>query len=370
MKIPLVDLRAQYAGIRPEIQEAVNGVIESMAFVGGPAVGQLERAFADYCQTAHGVATSSGTTALHLAFAALDLKPGDEVILPSHTFIATAEMLRLCGATIRFVDTDEESFCLDPEKVREALNERTRLVLAVHLYGHPADMDALQEAVKGSRAEVMEDAAQAHGALYKGRRTGGLAELAAFSFYPGKNLGAYGDAGMVTTSSDAYAARMQSLANHGRDEKYTHKEEGYNYRMDTIQAAVLLVKLRRLEKWNAARRHWAARYTEKLSALDEVRCPRVSGDVEHVYHLYVVRVPRRDAVLAELHASGIGAGIHYPVPLHLQPAYAHVGLERGALPVTERVADEIISLPMYPELDEGKVDTVVEALKSALSRTR
>ncbi|MBU1702053.1 MAG: DegT/DnrJ/EryC1/StrS family aminotransferase [Candidatus Eisenbacteria bacterium] len=369
MKIPLVDLRAQYHTLRPDIQEAVTEVIESMAFIGGPAVSQFERAFADYCQTSSAVGCSSGTTALHLAFMGLGIKPGDEVIVPSHTFIATAEMLPLLGAKVRFAEIDETTYNIDPNSVRELINERTRLVVAVHLYGQPADMDSLRAICDEHDIMLMEDAAQAHGALYKGRRVGGLATPAAFSFYPGKNLGAYGDAGIVTAASEEMATQMSNLANHGRRDKYLHNEEGFNYRMDTIQAAVLLVKLRHLDKWNEARRHWASRYTEKLAAVEEVITPRVSPDVEPVFHLYVIRVPRRDAVLAELHQAGIGAGIHYPVPLHLQPAYRHIGMQKGDLPITERVASEIISLPMFAELDEEKVDKVVEALKAAIQRT-
>jgi len=369
VKIPLVDLKAQYATIREEIREAVDEVLESTAFVGGPAIARFEQAFASFCGAGHGVATSSGTTALHLAYLASGVGPGDEVIVPGHTFIATAEMVRLCGATLRFADIDEATYCLDPASVERLITKKTRLVVAVHLYGHPADMEALERVAGPRGVPVLEDAAQAHGAQYKGRPVGGLADLATFSFYPGKNLGAYGDAGIVTARSEEKASLMRRLSDHGRQGRYVHTGRGYNYRMDTLQAAVLLVKLRRLESWNAARRRWASLYGEMLAGADGIRTPRPSRDVDPAWHLYVVRVPNRDAVVEELHGAGIGVGVHYPVPLHLQPAYGDLGMREGDLPVTERVSKEVISLPIYPELGEDGVSYVAEALKKAVGRT-
>jgi dTDP-4-amino-4,6-dideoxygalactose transaminase len=370
VKIPLVDLKAQYQTIRSEIREAIDEVLETTAFIGGPANKQLEKAFADFCQVPEAVVCDSGTSALHLAFVALGVGPGDEVILPSWTFVATGETVCATGAKVRFVDIDETTYCMDPESVRKSLTDRTKLVVAVHIYGHPCDMDALNDVVKGRNVTVIEDAAQSHGALYKGHRVGGLGPVATFSFYPGKNLGAYGDGGMVTVRDAEMADRIRRLSDHGRGDKYTHRELGYNYRMDTMQAAILLVKLRHLEKWNEARRNWASVYTEKLAGVEEVQCPQVSPDVVPVYHLYVVRVPRRDAVFAELKEAGIGAGVHYPVPLHLQPSFEFMGMKEGDLPLTEKVAGEVLSLPLYPELDEEKADYVVETLKSALVKTR
>lgn len=370
MKIPLVDLKAQYQTIRSEIREAIDEVLETTAFIGGPANRQLEKAFAEFCQVPEAAVCDSGTSALHLAYTALGLGPGDEVIIPSWTFVATAETVCAAGARVRFADIDEATYCMDPESVRRCLTDKTKLVVAVHIYGHPCDMDRLNEVVKGRNVTVMEDAAQSHGALYKGRRVGGLGPVATFSFYPGKNLGAYGDGGIVTMKDAVMADRVRRLADHGRGDKYTHNELGFNYRMDTMQAAILLVKLRHLEKWNEARRQWASVYTEKLADVGEVLCPTSSPDVEPVYHLYVIRVPRRDAVLAELREAGIGAGVHYPLPLHLQPSFEFMGMKEGELPITERVAHEVLSLPLYPELGEEKIDYVVETLKSALVKTK
>jgi dTDP-4-amino-4,6-dideoxygalactose transaminase len=370
VKIPLVDLKAQRETIRRELQDAMEEVLETTAFVGGPQIARFEEAFARFCEAPHAVACASGTAALHLALVALGIGPGDEVVVPSFTFTATAEMVRWCGARVRFADIDEATYCLSPETVRPALTERTRLVIAVHLYGQPADMDGLEALLAPRGIALLEDAAQAHGARYKGRRVGSLTPVATFSFYPGKNLGAYGDAGAVTTREAGMAERIRRLADHGRAEKYTHEEPGFNYRMDSLQAAVLLVKLRHLEDWNAARRHWASRYTEFLSGVEEVVPPAVAPEREHVFHLYVVRVPHRDAVLASLREAGVGAGVHYPLPLHLQPAYRDLGYGEGSLPVCERLAREVLSLPLYPELDEEKVRYVVEQLKRALQRAR
>ena len=365
MQIPLVDLKAQYARIRPEIEAAVRETIESTAFIGGPQVEALEREFAEYLGMPHAVGVSSGTSALHLALIAAGIGPGDEVILPSHTFIATAEVIQRCGARARFAEIDEQSFNLDPSGLEAALTARSRAIIPVHLYGHAADLDPILSFAEKHRLRVIEDAAQAHGARYRGRRCGGIASLAAFSFYPGKNLGAYGDGGLVAASDPEEADRMRRLANHGRLDKHRHSEEGYNYRLDGLQAAILRVKLRHLDTWNEERRRAARWYDERLAAVPPVRCPHVASWAEHVYHLYVVRVPDRDRVLAHLHAHGVGAGLHYPVPLHLQPAYAHLGYREGDFPVTEAICREIISLPIYPELTEAQVDRVAEMLRSA-----
>lgn len=366
MEIPLCDLKAQYASIRDEIDAAIREVVASTRFVGGPEVAAFEEEFARFCQARRAVGVSSGTSALHLAMLAAGLGEGDEVLLPSHTFIATAEPVRALGARARFVDIDPATMNLDPSRLAEAWTPRVRLVVPVHLYGHPADIDPILALAAEREVAVIEDAAQAHGARYRGRVCGSLAPLATFSFYPGKNLGAYGDAGAVTTSDPEIAERIHRLANHGRQDKYLHQEEGFNHRLDAIQAAILRVKLRHLAAWTEGRRRVARAYTERLAGLEAVRTPQVASWAEPVWHLYVVRVPRRDAVLESLRAAGIDAGIHYPIPLHLQPAYRYLGYEEGDFPVTEEVCREILSLPIFPEMTESQVDRVVEELRKAL----
>ena len=367
MTIPLVDLVAQYHAIKPEIDAAIQGILETASFIGGKPVADFEREFARFCGARAAVGAASGTAALHLALCETGIRPGEEMITVSQTFIATAEVARMCGATVRMVDVDPRTYCMDPEALRAAIGERTRVVIPVHLYGHPADMDPILALARERGIAVIEDAAQAHGARYHGRRVGALAPLATFSFYPGKNLGAYGDAGAVLTDSDAAADHMARLANHGRAEKYEHSMEGYNYRLDALQAAVLSVKLRRLEQWNARRRAIAARYTELLGDLPEVTTPFVAPDAESVFHLYVIQVPDRDRVASKLRELGVLVQLHYPIPLHLQPAYAHLGMKRGSLPATEKIAEHCISMPCYPEMTEEQIRFVVAALKQALA---
>jgi dTDP-4-amino-4,6-dideoxygalactose transaminase len=366
MGIPLVDLKTQYARIKPEIDAAIREVVESAWFVGGPQVDAFEKEFAAYCQADHGVGVSSGPSALHLALIAAGVGPGDEVCLPTHTFIATSEVVRRCGAAIRLTEVDPETCTMDRASLERAWTPKVKAVVPVHLYGHPADMDPILEFASSRGARVIEDAAQAHGALYRGRRAGGLAPLAAFSFYPGKNLGAYGDGGFLTCASAEEADRMRRLSNHGRLDKYQHGEEGYNYRLDALQAAVLRVKLRHLDEWNEARRRAAHWYDERLAGHSSVRPIRPAPWAVPVYHLYVVRVPERDRLLAALKEEGIDAGIHYPVPLHLQPAYRHLGHTQGDFPVSEQICREILSLPIYPEINEEQVDRVAGALLRSL----
>ncbi|MFN8549729.1 MAG: DegT/DnrJ/EryC1/StrS family aminotransferase, partial [Candidatus Eisenbacteria bacterium] len=300
MQIPLVDLKAQYARIQGEVDAAISEVIHATAFIGGPAVKRFEQNFARFSGAAHGVGCSSGTSALHLALLAAGVGPGDEVITVSHTFIATAEIVRPMGARVRFVDIDLDTYCMDPAALSAAITPKTKVILPVHIYGHPADMDPIQKIAQQHGVRVVEDAAQAHGAKYNGRSCGSLAPLATFSFYPGKNLGAYGDAGMVLAESAEEAARMSSLANHGRAEKYLHNEEGYNYRLDGVQAAILDVKLKHLAQWNEERRRAARLYDERLKGVAGVTIPNVAPYAEPVYHLYVVRVAERDRVLSAL----------------------------------------------------------------------
>ena len=368
MSIPLVDLKAQYRTLKPEIDAAIREIIENTAFVGGPAVAEFEREFAAYCEAPHAVGVASGTAALHLALCAAKVQPGDEVITVTHTFIATAEMARLCGATVKLIDIDPQTYCMDLASLEAAIGPQTRVIIPVHLYGHVADMDNLNEIARKHDLFVIEDAAQSHGARYKGRRVGSLAPIATFSFYPGKNLGAYGDAGGLTLADAKMAEHVTMLANHGRSAKYGHLFEGFNYRLDAIQAAVLRVKLRHLEQWNVRRREIAARYDELLGNVEEVTRPYVSPDVEPVYHLYVIQVPDRDRVTAYLREHGVMAQLHYPVPLHLQPAYQHLGMKPGTLPVSEGVAARCISLPIFPEMTPEQIETVAGTLKEALAK--
>ncbi len=366
MGIPLVDLKAQYARIAPEIEDALRGVLSTTGFVGGPQVDAFEKEFAAYCEAPCALGVSSGTSALHLALIAAGVGPGDEVIVPANTFIATSEVVRRCGAAIRFADVDPELSTLDVAGCERAWTPRVKAILPVHLYGHPADLDPILEFARDRGVRVIEDAAQAHGARYHGRRCGGLATLGGFSFYPGKNLGAYGDAGAVTAGSAEEIDRLRRLSNHGRLDKYLHGEEGFNYRLDAMQAAILRVKLRHLDHWNEERRTAAGWYEERLRGDERIGTPRSAPWAEPVYHLYVVRVPGRDRVLARMQEAGIGAGIHYPVPLHLQPAYAHLGHREGDFPVSERLASEILSLPLFPEITPAQVDFVVETLRRAV----
>lgn len=366
-KIPLVDLKAQYATIKEEIDAAISGVITRTAFVGGPDLKAFEEEFASFCETGYAVGASSGTTALHLALLGAGVGEGDEVITVSHTFIATSEMIVRCGARVVFCEIDPATANMSPEDLRGRITKKTKAILPVHLYGCPAEMDEILAIAAEHGIAVIEDAAQAHGARYHGKRAGGISDLACFSFYPGKNLGAYGDGGIVTCRDKEMHDRLQSLANHGRFDKYVHHVEGYNYRLDGMQAAILRVKLRHIDDWNASRRRAAAWYDERLKDLPGVEIYRYPGHVEPVYHLYVIRVDGdRDAILKGLHERAIGAGIHYPVPLHLQPAYEYLEIEKGSLPHTERTAASIISLPIYPEIEEEQVDRVVGALREAM----
>jgi dTDP-4-amino-4,6-dideoxygalactose transaminase len=364
--IPLVDLAAQYETIRPDIASAIARVLDRTQFILGPEVEEFERAFAAYCEARHAVGVGSGTAALHLALLACGIGPGDEVITTPHTFIATAEAISYTGGRPVFVDVEPDTMNLDPALVEAAIGPRTRAIIAVHLYGRPCDMARLGEIARRRGLVLVEDAAQAHGARLGGRRVGTFADAACFSFYPGKNLGAYGDAGAVVTGRDDIAARVRMLRDHGRCDKYTHETVGFGERLDALQAAILGVKLRHLEGWNARRRAAAARYRELLAGAP-LALPVETDGVESVYHLFVVRLPDRDRVLARLKQAGIGAGVHYPIPLHRQPAYADLGYAEGRLPHAERAAREVLSLPIYPEITDAQLVTVATALRSSLS---
>lgn len=360
-KIPLVDLQAQYRSLKPAMDAAIQGVIDATSFVLGPTVEAFERDFAAFCRVDHCVAVGNGTDATVLALEALGVGRGDEVITVAHTFIATAEGISELGAVPVFVDVRPDSLLMDVSKVEAAITPRTKAILPVHLYGQTVDMDPLLELARARGLKVMEDACQAHGAEYKGRRAGSMGDAATFSFYPGKNLGAYGDAGAVVTRHAPVADLVRRKRNHGRATKYTHDLVGRNSRMDGLQGAVLGVKLPHLDAWNELRRRRAATYDELLAPFGVRRVATQEGCLP-VFHLYVVRVADRDRVLDRLKAAGIEGGVHYPVPLHLQKAYEHLGLKAGALPVTEKAATEILSLPLWPEMDPAVQRTVVEAL--------
>lgn len=362
MAVPFVDLKAQYTALKPEIDRAIQAVVDRCDFILGQAVSDFEGEFARFCEVRYAIGVGNGTDALRLGLLAAGIGPGDEVITAANTFIATTEAISQTGATFRLVDVDERTYNLNPALLEEAITPRTKAVLPVHLYGQPADMDPILDVARRHNLLVMEDACQAHGARYKGRRAGSMGHLAAFSFYPAKNLGAYGDAGAVVTDDEALARKLDLLRNHGQKSKYEHVMEGYCSRLDTLQAAVLRVKLQRLDEWNARRRQVAAWYNERLADLPVV-CPYVMPDVEHVYHLYVIRTERRDALREFLAARGIGTGMHYPVPLPQTEAYGSMGFRRGQFPVTERLAGEILSLPMFAEMTEAQVDEVAAAIR-------
>jgi dTDP-4-amino-4,6-dideoxygalactose transaminase len=370
MNIPLVDLSAQYQPLKEDILQRIAEILDGMRLFLGPNVQALEEEFAAYQEVRHAVGVSDGTAGLQLALMACGVGGGDEVIVPSHTFIATAEAVALTGAEPVFVDIDPRTFTIDVDQVEQRITSRTRAIMPVHLYGHSADMDPLMEMAEGHDLWVVEDACQAHGARYKGQRTGGLGHMAGYSFYFSKNLGAYGEAGMVTTNDAELASRVRMLRDHGSPERYQHTMLGANGRLDEIQAAVLRAKLPYLEGWNDQRRANATDYAQLLSDIEEVIAPETADYAEHVYHLYVVRVPRRDQLKAHLQQRGVGVGIHYPVPCHLQPAFQSLGYERGELPVTEQIADEILSLPMYPELTAEQRIEVVDAIRDFYDSAR
>lgn len=359
--VPFVDLRAQYATIRDEARAAMDAVLERGDFILGGAVETFERSFAAYCGVEHAVGLDSGLSALEIALRALDIGPDDEVITAANSFIASALPISTVGATPVLVDVDERTYNLDVARVEAAITPRTRAIMPVHLYGQPADMHALLALAERHGLAVVEDACQAHGARYHGERVGSLGHVAAFSFYPAKNLGAYGDGGALVTNDPAIAERARSFRNYGSKRKYHHEILGSNRRLDTLQAAVLNVKLPRLDDWNEGRRQAAARY-DTLLADAGVVVPARSDGVDHAYHLYVVRSTDRDGLQAHLAREGIATGIHYPLPIHLQPAYRDLPYQRGDFPVTERIAGEILSLPMYAELSAAQVERVADAI--------
>jgi len=366
MTIPFVDLKIQYQTLRGELEPAMQSVLERGAFIMGAEHEAFEQAFARYLGVRRCLGVASGTDALELALRALGLGPGDEVITVPNTFIATTEAISHVGASLRWVDVDPRTYNLDPERLEAAITPRTRAVLPVHLYGQPADMRPIMAVARRHGLKVIEDCAQAHGARDHGQRVGTFGDLACFSFYPGKNLGAYGDGGAVVTNDEALAERVALLRNHGQQTKYVHVMEGWCHRLDNLQAAVLGVKLRHLDDWNECRRRAAATYNRLLGDLPEVVTPYVPAGVEPVFHLYVIQVPDRDGVQAALQAQGIATGIHYPIPLHQQPAYAHLGFAPDDFPVSAALGPKILSLPMFPEITTDQIEAVVAGLRAAL----
>jgi len=366
MHVPFLNLRAAHEAMRGEIAAAIQEVIDSSAFAGGPFVARFEQEFAAYCGAKHAIGLGSGTEALWVVLLAKGVGPGDEVITVPSTFMATAEAISFCGAKPVFVDIDEETYTMNPALVERAITPKTKAIIPVHLFGQMADMDPILEIADKHGLFVLEDACQAHGAGYKGRRAGSLGLAGAFSFYPGKNLGAMGEAGAVVTNDAGVKEYIEMFRDHGQRKKYHHGLVGWNARMDGIQGAVLSVKLKHLEQATAARRSHAAVYESLLAGEETLRLPREAKDRRHVYHLYAVRVARRDAIMETLARRGIHCGIHYPIPVHLQEAYSNLGLGKGSFPVAERCAEEFLSLPMFPELSRDQIETVARELKIAL----
>jgi dTDP-4-amino-4,6-dideoxygalactose transaminase len=366
MNVPFFDLKAHHVPHRGELADAIFEVIDSAAFAGGPFVSRFEADFADFCEVPHAVGVGSGTDALWLALLALGIGPGDEVITVPMTFIATAEAISRTGARPVFVDIEDATYTMDPAAMERVVTPRTKAILPVHLFGQMADMTAILEFARVRGIAVVEDAAQAHGARYDGHRAGSLGTAGCFSFYPCKNLGAFGEAGAVVTRDAALAERIRVLRDHGQIRKYHHVALGWNCRMDGIQAAVLQVKLRHLERHNERRRKHAAHYARALAGIPHLVLPVCGPYRTHVYHIYAIRIPDRHTFMHHLELRGIGCGIHYPVPVHLQEAYADLGHRRVSFPVAERCAAEFVSLPMYPELTPNQIDAVVQAVDAAL----
>lgn len=373
MEVPFLDLKVQYKSIKKEVDSAIQQVLDDTAFILGKSVTDFEQEFAKAHNVKHCIGTSSGTDGNHLALWALGINPGDEVIIPANTFIATAWGATLCGAKPVFVDCHKENYNIDPEKVRDAITPKTKAIVAVHLYGQPADMNALRKIASEHKIHLVEDAAQAHLAEYKGQRVGGFSEVCSFSFYPGKNLGAYGEGGAVVTNDDKLADKIKKLREHGQSQKYYHETLGHNYRMEGIQGAVLKVKMKYINKWTEERRRAAAKYHELLGDFKRIKLPTEMPGVKHVYHLFVIRVTGdsaaknselRDKLKSYLNDNKIATGLHYPVPLHLQKCFDSLGYNKGDFPVTEELAESGLSLPMYPELSDNQIEYVAEKIKS------
>ncbi len=370
MKIPFLDLKAQYNSIRDEINPAIQNILDNSSFILGNAVKEFENNFAKAHNVKHCIGVSSGTDGNHLVLWALGIKPGDEVIIPVNTFIATAWGVTLCGAKPVFVDCENDSYNIDPEKIEKAITKNTKAIVAVHLYGQPADMDRINEIAIKYNLIVVEDCAQSHLAEYKNKKTGGLAKAASFSFYPGKNLGAYGEGGAVTTNDEDLALKFRMMREHGSSKKYYHELYGHNYRLEGIQGAVLNVKLKHLEKWTNERRRAAKKYNECLKDIEQIIVPKEMNYACHVYHLFVIQIKeadKRDVLQKFLEENGISTGLHYPVPLHLQPCFNHLSYKYGDFPVAEKLSESCLSLPMYPELTNEQIKYIASKVKEFYS---
>ncbi|MEO8615310.1 MAG: DegT/DnrJ/EryC1/StrS family aminotransferase [Luteolibacter sp.] len=365
MRVPFTDLKSHHAPIKEELSRAFREVIESGEFAGGPFVEKFEADFANYCGTKYAVGVGTGTDALWLTMAAMGIGPGDEVITVPMSFIATAEAISFTGAKPVFVDIDPKTYTMDPEMLGKAISRKTRAIVPVHLFGQSADMDPIIRFAKEHGLKVIEDAAQSHGAEYGGRKVGSIGHAGCFSFYPGKNLGAIGEAGMVVTDDEELAGRINLLKDHGQPRKYHHSVIGWNSRMDAIQGAALSIKLRYLDNGNQIRQNIAMRYDQSLAVLDDLIVPLRGDKRTHVFHVYAIQIRNRSRLTTTFNKNGIGYGMHYPVPIHLQPAYRFLGHQRGAFPVSEQCAETFVSLPIYPELDSTQVDIVVGAVNQA-----
>ena len=373
LKVPFLDLKAQFKDIYNEVDDEITKVISNTSFVLGKSVADFEKNFAEAHKVTHCIGVSSGTDGNHLALWSLGVGTGDEVIIPANTFIATAWGATLCGAKPVFVDCEPDSYNIDPKKVESVITPKTKAIVAVHLYGQPADLDPLKEMARNHNIYLVEDAAQAHIAEYKGQKVGGLSEAASFSFYPGKNLGAYGEGGALTTNNDEIAYKSKMIRDHGAIHKYNHEIFGHNYRMEGIQGAVLNVKIKYIDKWTEGRRKVAAKYRELLSGIEEIILPKEMPYAKHVYHLYVIKVKsqkskvksqKRDELQKYLNEKGIATGLHYPIPLHLQKCFDYLGYKKGDFPITEELAETGLSLPMFPELSDEQIKYVCDSIKA------
>jgi len=366
MKVPFLDLKVQYESIRDEIAIALQEVLDNTAFAGGPFVEKFEKEFASFCQCEFAIGVSSGTTALWLTLLGLGIGAGDEVITIPNTFIATTEAISFSGAKPAFVDIDEQTYNINPELLEGAITPRTKAIIPVHLYGQTADMDHIMEIARAHGLFVIEDACQAHGAEYKGRRAGSIGDAGCFSFYPGKNLGAYGEAGAVVTNNAELAEKIRMFRDHGQAKKYYHSIIGWNARMDGFQGAVLSVKLKHLPAWNQARRKNAQLYNDFLADVDDVIAPAEADYARHVYHIYAIRTQNRDALIRALTEKEIHCVIHYPIPIHLQDAYKFLGYKKGSFPVAEKCAEELVSLPMFPKMRREHIEAVIKEISKII----
>jgi len=364
MKVPFLDLKAQYLSIKNEIDSVIQEVIDNTAFAGGPFVKKFEQQFAEYCQCKFAIGVSSGTSALWLALRGLGIGEGDEVITVPNTFIATVEAISMCGAKPVFVDIQPDFYNMESELLEKAITLRTKAIIPVHLFGQMADMDPIMDIAQKHGLFVIEDASQAHGAEYKGKKSGSIGDVGCFSFYPGKNLGAYGEAGAVVTNNTKLVEKIQMLRDHGQPKKYHHEFIGWNSRMDGIQGAVLSVKLKYLDRWNEARRNVAHFYKESLSSLDGVILPKEADYAKHVYHIFAIRIQNRNKLIENLAQKDIHCGIHYPIPVHLTNAYSYLGYAEKSFPVTEKCAKELLSLPMFAELKLEQIEFVAREIKN------